>query len=408
MQRVKRKFTNFFLQRNIMSPRFKLTKSDASNSLEEWRKNFRFSPSKWGVSEGKFEKYYIPYWNFKSQGPITYKARISEEKFIKSFENGEEKIIRKLDWRSISGSFKFPVSDSVYASEQFSRYHLDEIKPEFENVFTVTPRDQRDAKVDLYMIDKSTGWNILFQKRFKETAKDMIVNDIQKKFQKTEKLLIELTNIYFDMNDIEASLIYHPMYISEYVFGGRNFFIYVNGVNGIVNGERLFSFSKVASVSFASMLASSFLVIGTKALNPFLVSFFGFISLPIGSLFYFLPFFRSIRRNMERNMRMEQFRREEQENKYQKHEEYQQNPFPSNSQVNFYTVLGLNPSKSKSYTNDEIRKSFLIKAKEFHPDKFPEGKEKENAHKKFTEINQAYQTLKDEKMRAKYDFMRYQ
>jgi hypothetical protein len=390
-----------------MSPRFKLTKTDALKSLEDWRKNFRFSPLKWGVSEGKFEKYYIPYWNFKTKGPITYKARIATEKLIKTFENGEEKILRKLNWKSISGSFSFPVTDSVYASEQFSRYHLDEIKPEFEKISTVSHQDQREAKIDLYMIDKSTGWNILFQKRFQETAKQMIVADIQKQYQKNEKLIIELNNIFFDMNDIEASLIYHPMYISEYVYGGRNFFIYVNGVNGVVNGERLFSFSKVASFSFLSMISSSFMLIGTKTFNPFLISFFGFMSLPIGTLFYFVPFFKSIRRNRERNMRMEQFRREEQGNKHQNEEEYQP-PFQSNSSVNFYTVLGLNPSKSKSYTNDEIRKSFLVKAKEFHPDKFPEGKEKENAHKKFTEINQAYQTLKDEKLRAKYEFMRYQ
>jgi hypothetical protein len=390
-----------------MSPRFKLTKTDALKSLEDWRKNFRFSPLKWGVSEGKFEKYYIPYWNFKTKGPITYKARIATEKLIKTFENGEEKILRKLNWKSISGSFSFPVTDSVYASEQFSRYHLDEIKPEFEKISTVSHQDQREAKIDLYMIDKSTGWNILFQKRFQETAKQMIVADIQKQYQKNEKLIIELNNIFFDMNDIEASLIYHPMYISEYVYGGRNFFIYVNGVNGVVNGERLFSFSKVASFSFLSMISSSFMLIGTKTFNPFLISFFGFMSLPIGTLFYFVPFFKSIRRNRERNMRMEQFRREEQGNKHQNEEEYQP-PFQSNSSVNFYTVLGLNPSKSKSYTNDEIRKNFLVKAKEFHPDKFPEGKEKENAHKKFTEINQAYQTLKDEKLRAKYEFMRYQ
>lgn len=59
----------------------------------------------------------------------------------------------------------------------------------------------------------------------------------------------------------------------------------------------------------------------------------------------------------------------------------------------YYALLGV----SKSASKDEIKKAFRKLAHEHHPDK-QGGNEK-----KFKEINEAYQTLSDDKKRAQYD-----
>lgn len=59
----------------------------------------------------------------------------------------------------------------------------------------------------------------------------------------------------------------------------------------------------------------------------------------------------------------------------------------------YYEVLGL----SKSASDDEIKKAFRRKAVEYHPDK--QGGDEA----KFKEINEAYEVLKDEKKRQRYD-----
>jgi len=53
----------------------------------------------------------------------------------------------------------------------------------------------------------------------------------------------------------------------------------------------------------------------------------------------------------------------------------------------------------RNSTADELKKAYFIKAKKFHPDvnKAPDAKEK------FAEINNAYETLGDEKKRKVYD-----
>lgn len=64
--------------------------------------------------------------------------------------------------------------------------------------------------------------------------------------------------------------------------------------------------------------------------------------------------------------------------------------------VDYYELLGI----SKDAENREIRRAFKKLALKYHPDK---NKGQEEAHEKFIAINKAYEVLKDEEMRKKYD-----
>lgn len=62
----------------------------------------------------------------------------------------------------------------------------------------------------------------------------------------------------------------------------------------------------------------------------------------------------------------------------------------------FYEVLGVNREADKA----ELKKAYRKKAMQYHPDKNPDDKA---AEAKFKEVNEAYDTLKDEQKRAAYD-----
>jgi molecular chaperone DnaJ len=65
----------------------------------------------------------------------------------------------------------------------------------------------------------------------------------------------------------------------------------------------------------------------------------------------------------------------------------------------YYSVLGI----SKSATESEIKKAYRKLAMEYHPDRHQNCKDAKEAEKKFKEINEAYEVLKDSQKKAAYD-----
>lgn len=66
---------------------------------------------------------------------------------------------------------------------------------------------------------------------------------------------------------------------------------------------------------------------------------------------------------------------------------------------NYYSVLGV----TQNDTAEEIKKAYLRLAQKYHPDRFQDPDEKQNAHEQFSKITESYRVLSDDELRAEYD-----
>ena len=66
------------------------------------------------------------------------------------------------------------------------------------------------------------------------------------------------------------------------------------------------------------------------------------------------------------------------------------------SKKDYYDILGI----SRSASSQEVKKAYLKLAKKYHPDK---NSDDSDAEKKFKELSEAYDVLKDGQKKAAYD-----
>ncbi|KAK7331698.1 hypothetical protein VNO80_28435 [Phaseolus coccineus] len=68
---------------------------------------------------------------------------------------------------------------------------------------------------------------------------------------------------------------------------------------------------------------------------------------------------------------------------------------------NLYKILSLSPNTA---TPDDIKKAYRSMALQYHPDVCNDGSRKEELTKMFVQLNQAYTTLSNPRLRAEYDY----
>jgi len=68
----------------------------------------------------------------------------------------------------------------------------------------------------------------------------------------------------------------------------------------------------------------------------------------------------------------------------------------------YYAILGIQAQAGQA----EIRQRYRLLVVQCHPDKFSRSEQKAEAEEKLKEINEAYETLKDPRKRARYDARR--
>lgn len=241
---------------------FLVTEREARAHLQDWLKSRWFAPTKlksYAREAGRLAGVYLPYWTFDSHTRTRYRGRRGDyytvPMQVRARVNGkmvtQTRHVRKVRWRAASGEVSRFFDDVlVLASRSLPTWMTDRLEPwDLLGLKPYTPEYVAGFQAEAYQLG--------LEECFAEAARKMreaITADVRRA-------------IGGDVQEIHALDIQHrdrtfkhvllPCWLGAYLFGGRSYHICVNARTGAVQGERPYSWIKIAATVVLGLVVAS-------------------------------------------------------------------------------------------------------------------------------------------------------
>ena len=245
-------------KKSVLKPKsllpFKITAKEAFAKFGGWINSLWFAPNdlkKYATSTEKMSGLYIPYWTFDCDTQSAYSGEkgINHYETYTTTENGKpvQKTRVVTRWHSVSGEVYKTFDDVlVKASRSLPDKYCRALEP--WDLPQLVPYDDKflsGFKTESYQIGLEegleTGKTIMA-----ETIREVICHDIGGDHQRIHSVNTAYAHITFKH-------ILLPVYISAYKYKGKIYRILVNGRTGEVQGERPYSWIKIAFAVLAGL-----------------------------------------------------------------------------------------------------------------------------------------------------------
>ncbi|MBV1908811.1 MAG: hypothetical protein KUG78_05780 [Kangiellaceae bacterium] len=240
---------------------FKIKKSTAKDSYKKWLKGLWFAPNelkKKAKLDVAVKGVYVPHWTYDADTLSYYVGQrgiyyyVSETRTRTNSEGKTETYttqVRKTRWYPAAGTVTNDFDDVlVVASKSLPEKYTRELEPwDLNNLVPYKDDYLSGFKAESYQIDLEQGFNIA-----KEIMDDQIRATIRRHIGGDEQRIFSVKTQH---NNISFKHILLPVWLSAYRYKQKVYRFLVNARTGEVQGERPWSWVKIA-----------FAVIGSTAL----------------------------------------------------------------------------------------------------------------------------------------------
>jgi DNA-directed RNA polymerase subunit RPC12/RpoP len=227
---------------------FSVTDKQANANYKTWLSSLWFAPSKLKdmAQADKMSSIYIPYWTYDAFTESRYDGERGEYYYETETytENGEQKSrqVRRTAWYSASGNVSRQFDDvCIPATRSLPEKYINNLEPwDLHELKSYEPAFLSGHKAQTYQIALDEGFGF-FQKR----AYNVIYEDARQDIGGDEQRVHDIQTNYSNVTFKHLLL---PIYAGAYQFNGKVFQIVVNGRTGEVQGERPYSWLKIAAL----------------------------------------------------------------------------------------------------------------------------------------------------------------
>ncbi len=245
---------------------FAVTRKEARTAFHRWLKGLWFAPgdlTRYARDETKLSGLYVPYWTYDSATVTRYRGERGDAYQVPqtytTVEHGRRvirtRMVTKIRWTPVSGIVSRDFDDVlVLASHSLPRKITERLEPwDLANLVPYQDEYLSGFRSELYQVDLSKGFEyareIMARTLYRDIARD-IGGDRQR---------ISRVDTRFDHIRFKHLLL--PVWLASFRFRGKAYRFVVNGRTGQVQGERPWSYIKIAlAVLVALAMAAAALV----------------------------------------------------------------------------------------------------------------------------------------------------
>lgn len=249
--------TSRHLKPNAVLP-FAITEAEAKARLRQWLNGLWFAPSdlkRYARQNGRLDGMYVPYWTFDTDTRSTYRGQRGTVYYetvwvtVRDQRGNTRRVqqqVARVRWTPVSGRVARAFDDVlVLASPTLPTSYTEALEPwDLHDLRGYAEEYLSGFRSEIYRIDLNQGFEIAKVKMAPIIRAD-IAADIGGDQQR-----IDHVNTTFEAITFKHVLL--PIWLAAYRYRGKPYRFLVNGRTGQIQGERPYSWVKIA---FAVLLA---------------------------------------------------------------------------------------------------------------------------------------------------------
>ncbi len=249
---------------------FKIRREEAQTAFRDWISGLWFAPNalkKRGKQSERLQGVYMPYWTYDADTRSRYTGQRGEHYWVTVTRtvtvNGKterrRERVRKTRWYPASGQVRNAFDDVlVLASESLPRKKTDDLEPwDLRNLVPYKDEYLSGFKAESYKVPLVAGFE-----HAKYKMDPVIRASVCRDIGGDEQRILGLDTEY---RDITFKHVLLPIWISAYRYHNKIYRFMVNGRTGEVQGERPWSWIKIAFATLVGAAIVGALVWATNA-----------------------------------------------------------------------------------------------------------------------------------------------
>lgn len=239
---------------------FKIELNQALTSFRNWIKGLWFAPSdlkQYARQDGRLDGMYIPYWTYDSKTASGYRGERGDDYYVNetytTTENGRSvtktRQVKKTRWTPVSGNVSDNFDDvPVMASESLPRPIAQALEPwDLKELTAFNESFITGYRTESYQVDVKGGFALA-----KKIMAEVIEQTIRRHIGGDHQRIHAVNTRYWDVTFKHLLL---PIWISAYKYRGKVYRFLINGRTGEVQGERPYSWIKIALTALVVLAA---------------------------------------------------------------------------------------------------------------------------------------------------------